>query len=298
MAPAARVYAGLTNTAGTNTFNNNLTLASGAVANLDLGTVASGTTSNSLFRVSGNLTFNGNTIRLWAPSTSASLDTNTDYPLFSVSGTLSGTPLPIPVWGNAPANASNFFVLTNSHQVLLHYYSSTSLPPTGVGSITPTNLYVGQSGAVTVTVTPGGSSTIKSVVLNLGALGGTTENLVLSNANVWTNVVTIPNNNLAGIYNLTALITDGNNEVGVAIVSINVAAGKFWTGAGTPNANWSDAANWLAQAAPSVNSGDSVTFAGTVNTSPVMDNSYIPLAGVTFFTNAAPFTLMPSSGLL
>ena len=239
-----QIYAGLSNAYGTNTFANNLTLASGAGADIALGTVSTGNTSNGLFVVSGNLTLNGNAIKIWAPSTSANLATSGgDYVLFSVGGTLTGSPVTTPVWAVQPANAANFVVLTNNlRQVVLHPYSFP--PPTGVASISPSSLYAGQSGTVTVTVTPGGSSTIQSVVLGLGTLGLTTANLQLSStANVWTNTITIPNNNLAGPYTLTATITDGNNEIGVVAFSLNVVPGKFWTGAGTPNPNWSDGVN-------------------------------------------------------
>jgi autotransporter-associated beta strand protein len=296
-----QIYAGLSSNAyGTNTFANNLTLASGAGADIALGTVSTGNTSNGLFLVSGNLTLNGNAIHISAPSTSANLAASGgDYVLFSVGGALTGSPITTPVWTVQPANAANFVVLTNSQrQVVLHSYNF--LPPTGVASVSPSTLYAGQSATVTVTVTPGGSSTIQSVVLGLGTLGLTTANLQLSSTtNVWTNTITIPNNNLVGSYTLTATITDGNNEIGVVAFSLNVVPGKLWTGAGTPNPNWSDAANWLGLVAPGLSTGDSVTFAGNVNTSPLMDNSYSPLAAVTFYTNAAAFTLSNanSSGL-
>jgi autotransporter-associated beta strand protein len=288
------LYAGLNGTYGTNTFNNNLTLGAGVAAYFDLGTVHN--QANDLILVNGSLTLSGNPIHIKAPSAGATLDTSADYVLFSAPGGITGSPLSTPVWDVQPANYANFSILANSSQVVLHYYNASSLPPTGGGSISPSILYQGQSGLVTVTVTPGGSSFIKSVVLSLGALGGTTTNLILSStANVWTNTIIIPNNNLSGAYSLTATIVDGNNESGVAAIPLTVLPGKIWTGGGTPTPNWSDSANWLGLFTPSL-AGDSVIFAGTVNRSPLMDNTYNPLVGVTFYTNAAAFTLNAGSG--
>ena len=289
----AKVYAGLsgaTNTAtyGTNSFGNGLTLESGAAAYLALGTVHN--QSNGLFIVSGGVTFNGNPIHISAPSTAANLDTVADYVLFNVTGGITGNPASTPVWDVKPANSANFNIITNATEVLLHYYASASLPPTGVGSISPTNLYENGTGLVTVTVTPGSNPTISSVVLNETAIQGSPSVTMTPGAShVYTANISIPNNFTPGPQTLTAVITDAAGEQGVATISFPVLPGRYWTGLSATDNNWSDAANWLGNQAPN-QSGDTVTFDGLTRPSPSMD-LYYDLTGLLFDNTAGIFTI-------
>ena len=65
------------------------------------------------------------------------------------------------------------------------------------------------------------------------------------------------------------------------------AATDNWSGGSGTTANWSDPANWDNVPA----SGDSVIFSNSVNTSTNNDLAALNLAGVTFNTNAGPFTV-------
>ena len=87
------------------TFNNNLTLASGAAVYFDLG--ASATGPNDQIVVNGNLTFNGNVIHLKAPSTAAILDMASDYTLFSSPNLITVASTPTIVWDVPPATPPN-----------------------------------------------------------------------------------------------------------------------------------------------------------------------------------------------
>jgi autotransporter-associated beta strand protein len=290
----SKIYAGLNGSYGTCTFNNNLTLSGSAAAYFVLST--SSTANDSQIVVGGSLTLNGNPIHIQAPSTTSRLYSG-NYVLFTATGGVTGNAATQPVWDVQPANAYNYSIATVGNQVLLQYSAVTVTPPTAVGSITPTNLYIDQSGLVTVTVTPGSSSTISSVVLDESPLySGTPTPLTLVRVNssyVYTNTLVIPNNELPqGPYTLTATVTDGYNSTAAASISFFVTAGVLWDGLGS-DSNWGTTANWVGNAAPQ--SGDSVVFDGTRRPTPNMDSSY-SLLGLTFDSTAGIFTLGSTGG--
>jgi autotransporter-associated beta strand protein len=297
----SKIYAGLDGTYGTNTFNNSLTLKGGAAAYFDLGTKYN--QSNDLIVVgasgSGTLALNGTQIHLKAPSTSVGLDT-ANYTLFKVNGTITGTAASTPIWDVQPTNPYNFSIVTGANTVTLNYSTVATIPPMAVGSIAPANLYSDQHGLVTVTITPGSSPAIKSVVLDESSLGATPATLTLVSSNstyVYTNTVTIPNNPLLqGSYTLPVTATDGNNLIATINLSINVASGHLWNGGATPIANWSSAANWVGGVAPDL-SGDNLFFDGTVNTAPQEDQSYT-VSGLTFNSTAGSFNIGPATQTL
>ena len=228
----SKIYAGLDGTYGTNTFNNSLTLKGGAAAYFDLG--AKYNQSNDLIVVgaggSSTLALNGTQIHLKAPGTTVGLDT-ANYTLFKVNGTITGTAASTPVWDVQPTNPYNFSIVTGANTVTLNYSAVATIPPSAVGSITPSSLYSDQRALVTVTITPGSSPAIKSVVLDESSLGATPATLTLASSNstyVYTNTVTIPANPLLqGSYTLPVTATDGNNLVATIVLSINVASGHL-----------------------------------------------------------------------
>jgi autotransporter-associated beta strand protein len=294
-ASGAKIYAGTDGTYGTNTFNNNLNFGAGAGACLDVGTVFNG--SNDLVVVGGNLTLSGNNLHLKAPNAAANLDPTADYVLFTVAGTLAGSFLSTPVWDVAPANASRFAIVTDqvNKRVLLHAYAAGVVPPSGMGSASPSTVYALQTSLISVTVTPGTSPTITSVVLETSSYGGSAPvALVLSGLpNVYTNTIALPGAPLTGSKTLTATITDAAGVQGVAAFTLNVQPGRYWNGQAGDN-HWSSGANWLGGTAPQA-SGDSVTFAGVARLAPDMDQAY-SVAGLTFDPSAGAFTLGSASG--
>ena len=167
-ASGAGIYGGTDGTYGTNTFNNNLTLATGAAAYFDLG--ASATGLNDQIVVNGNLTLNGNVIHLKAPSTSVSLDVG-DYTLFSsanlvtVNGSLSL------VWDVPPANAAKYSLLVAGNTVLLHYAASPG-PFIVSSSASPNPAYPNQTVLISATVSTNGS-TLNSITADVSQAAGT-----------------------------------------------------------------------------------------------------------------------------
>lgn len=291
----SKVYAGTNGGYGTNTFNNDLTLNSGAIVNLDLGTAYNAT--NDQVTVVGTLTLNGNSIHLKAPSTSSSFDTTADYVLISA-GSIVGSFSSTPVWDVKPVNWANYTVLTSGGQVTLHY--STLTPPTGSGFASPSTAVHNQNVLISVTVT-NGSGTVDpntGVVLNASTIGGPSSvNLVLANTisgtiHVYTNTITVPVSPAAGSYTLTAVITDSNGQIGTANIALNVTTTEVWNG-GATDQNWSTNPNWVSSFAPDL-TGDSLIFAGSVGTAPNMDGSY-SVTGLTFSNNAASFTIGSST---
>jgi len=150
------IYGGTDGTYGTNAFNNNLILATGAAAYFDVGT--SGTGSNDEIVVNGNLTLNGTAIHLKSPGTLAILDSG-NYTLFSspnpitVSGSLSL------VWDVPPTNSSWASITNTGNAIVLKIAPPVVTPPpvAAFAALTPTNIFVTQS--VTFTNTSTGSIT-------------------------------------------------------------------------------------------------------------------------------------------
>ena len=283
------IYPGTDLGYGTNTFKNNLSLAAGATANFDLGTTANG--ANDLIVVSGNLSLNGNTLHLKAPSTSAILDTS-DYTLFTVGGTISGSFALTPTWDVQPLNFGHYQVMTVGQKVVLHY--AATVVASGTGSATPSTVSRYGSTLISVTVTPG-SSPVSSVVLNASPIGGASSVplVEVGSTYVYTNTVTvgaIP----GGAVTLNATITDTDTTTATVVIPLTVRIGvAVWNGASGSDSNWSDNNNWVGGVGPL--SGDAVVFAGLTGLNPVMDQSF-NLSSVTFSNNAGSFLVNNANG--
>jgi autotransporter-associated beta strand protein len=291
----SKIYAGTDGSYGTNTFNNNLTLAAGATFNLDVGTAYNG--PNDQVVVSQTLTANGNSIHLKAPSTLANLDTSgNDYLLISAVGGLTGTFNTTPIWDVRPANANHFFVTNDAtlNQVRLHYILTAA--PSIIASATPSTVVRNQSTFISATVTAGTGS-ITNVSVDLTSIGGVVVPLTLSaTPNVYTNTVIIPAGAAPGNDSVTASATDTTPLTGTFGISLTVVATtETWNGGGG-NQNWDTNPNWASTFAPGY-AGDSLVFAGSFGLTPNMDNNY-SVNGVTFSNNANGFNLGTSSSTL
>jgi autotransporter-associated beta strand protein len=161
----------------TNTFNNNLTLVSGAVAYFNVGTVHNG--SSDFINISGSLTNNG-AVEVSAPSTSVNLDTTGDYVLITSAGGISGTVSSTPLWGVKPLNSANYTIVQNGNSIKLHY--APSAPPAGTLSVTPNPATRDQGVVITVTVTSS-SHPISTVTANAASLGGSPSLSLISAGN-------------------------------------------------------------------------------------------------------------------
>jgi autotransporter-associated beta strand protein len=283
-AAGAKIYGGTDGTYGTNTFNNDLTLASGAACYLDLGTVFNG--NNDQIVVNGTVTANGNAIHIKAPNTASLFDITTDYVLISSSNAISGTFASVPVWEVAPANAGHFSIVTSGNTVLLRYSAIAS--PVVAASANPTTVLRNQPTVITANVLPG-SSAISTVTVDLSPLGGALLSLVQSNAStLYTNAVTIPATANVGGVTLPVTATDTSARSGSASIPLTIRVStEVWNGLG--NQNWSANADWASGYAPGL-AGDAIVFAGSVGTSPNMDADY-SITGLTYSNNASSFTI-------
>jgi autotransporter-associated beta strand protein len=285
-ASGTRIYAGTDGGYGTNTFKNNLTLASGTLCYFDLGTVANG--SNDQIVVTGNLTNNNNLIHIKAPSTLVGLDQTNDYVLFSAAGGITGTFPVAPVWDVAPTNATHFRIVTGANTVTLHYDPSLTMPS---GTGTPETVTRNQSTLLSVTVTPG-TYPISTVIVDASSLGGSsTLALMLSGvSNVYTNTVIIPPTNSVGSNTLNVLITDQQAFFGLTTIPVTViVANQVWNGGSLADDNWTDNTNWQSGVSPAY-WGDAVTFAGTTRLTPSVNYNY-SLTGILFDSTAGGFTI-------
>ena len=286
----AGIGAGTLGAFGTNSFNNNLTLASGAVCDLKLGSAYNG--QNDQIAVGQTLTASGNSIHIKAPSASANLDTTADYVLITA-GSISGSFATAPIWDVAPLNAGHYSIVTSGTTVTLHYNAAVSAPSV-TASANPSSLAAYQSTKITANVTPG-SGSITSVTIDLTPVGGTVISLVRSNAsNTYTNSVTIPPSTLPGSVNLTVTVTDSTPLSGSTLVALTITTtSEVWNGGGA-NPNWSTAGNWVGGVAPAY-TGDSLTFAGTAGLAPNMDTNYT-VPSLTFSSNAGSFDIGSANG--
>jgi autotransporter-associated beta strand protein len=280
----SKIYAGLDGTYGTNSFSNNLSLASGALCYFDLGTAATG--PNDRMVVGGDLVLSSPVFHLKSPSALVNLDAGMDYVLINVTGTISGSPTATPVWDVAPINAANFRVLVAGNKVVLRIVTAT--PPSAIGSAGPPTVNHFDNVTVSVTVTPG-SSPISTVSLNAVAIGvGASVPLVAAGGNVYTNTVTVGAVAALGTNTVSATVTDTSSLSAVAnIPVVVVGANRVWNGAGADD-NWSSNPNWLGGKGPGV--GDTATFAGATRLTPSMDSSY-SLTGLAFYSTADSFVL-------
>ena len=278
---------------GSDTITGNLTYGSNAEADFVLGPTFSGAT-NGQVQLGGNLVCGGDSIGI---NCGPVLDTSGDYVLFKLTGaspSLSGSFAQTPVWlGSTPANASYYSIVTSGNTVTLHYYNPNV--PTGVGTANPASLPRNASTMLTVLVTPavGGSSSITSVAVNLGAIG--LGNLLLvdsGNNRTFTNTVSIGLGLAAGTIYLPVTITDGAGVQGMANIALTILpASELWSG-GAANNNWSSALNWNTAVSPAT--GDLVFF-GSGTYAPVMDANFT-LGSVTFNSGAGSFVITNSGG--
>ena len=179
---------------GTLTFNNNLTMVSGAVADFDLSTSASG--SNDKITVGGTLTLNGNAIHIKAPSTSSSLDT-ASYTLISSPNALTVNSAPTLVWDVQPVNYAKYTLVVVGGNTLVLQYVSGAGPIISSPASSANPAYPLQSVTISATVLANGNpiNTVTADVSSIegtGPQGTTLVTLYLSSvANVYTNTVTV-----------------------------------------------------------------------------------------------------------
>lgn len=287
----SKIYAGADGRYATNAITGNLTLASGAVAYLDLGTLANG--SNDLVTVSGTITASGNIIHLKAPSVVVNLDATTDYVLFSSANPISGSFAAAPAWDVAPANASHYTIVTSGNTVKLHY--TTFSGPTGAGSATPNPAVRNQKVLISVSATNGTPGTITNLVVDASQLGGSaTLKLVSAGGNVWTNTVVVTPDTAPGSKSLAVTVLDNAGfSLSLTLPLTLVAGNDVWNGAGADN-NFSSNLNWTNGTAPGY-AGDSLTFAGSTRLTPNVDLNY-SLAGISFNSTAGAFNISSANG--
>ena len=281
----SKIYAGTDGTYGTNTFNNNLALASSAACYFDLGTAYNG--ANDLIVVSGTVTASGNPIHIKAPNTSALFDSTADYVLIASASPISGTFATVPVWDVPPANAGHFTVVTSGNTVTLHYNAVAA--PIVSASANPATVLRNQPALISANVLPG-SSAISTVTVDLTPLGGSVVSLVQSNgSSIYTNSATVPATQGAGSVSLNVTATDTSSRSGSASASLTIKVStEVWSGGGG-NPNWSTNPNWASGYAPGY-IGDSILFAGGLGLTPNMDTNYTA-GGLAFSNNASAFTI-------
>jgi autotransporter-associated beta strand protein len=171
------IYGGTDGTYGTNTFANNLTLATGAAAYFDLGTTATG--SNDEIVVNGTLTLNGNAIHVKAPGPSAFLGFN-NYTLFSSSNLISVVSPPALVWDVAPANAAKYTLVVVGNTVILQYASSPG-PFILTTSASPNPAYPNESVLIGASVSTNGS-TLNTITVDASQIAGTAPGTTICDA--------------------------------------------------------------------------------------------------------------------
>ncbi len=234
------------NSVGTVTVSGDLTLAAGGVT-FDLSPNANA--GNDQIIVTNNLSLDSNTtIYLNALNGSTALATGTDYVLFRVvSGTTTMTTTPALQWlGTTPANYLGFSIQQIGNNVVLHYTAPVVNPPSiASATASPNPVNLGSNVLFSVTVTPGTSPTITSVVMDDSAIGGSGSlSLVSAGGNVYTNTVTVASATAYGsALSLPLTVTDGNSltAAGSIALTVNTPTLYLWNGG---YANWSDA-NWL-----------------------------------------------------
>jgi autotransporter-associated beta strand protein len=282
----SQIYTSIGGGYNTNAFAGNLTLAAGALVYGDVGTLHNG--SNDLLTVAGTLTANNNILYLSAPSTSVNLDATADYTLITSPNPISGSFGGIN-WVIAPANAAHYSVVTSGKTVTLHYTANTS--PKGGGSVTPASAVANQGVFISVTATNGTGGAIVSATVNASPIGGgTAVPLMNSGGNIWTNTIVVAPTTAPGAYTLAATLTDTVPLTGLVNLPLTVtAANDVWNGLASGSALFDSNLNWVGGFAPAY-TGDSLEFAGTVKTSPDMDQNY-SVTGVTFDPSAGSFTI-------
>jgi autotransporter-associated beta strand protein len=286
----SQIYPATDGTAGTLTFNNNLTMVSGATFNLDVS--ASSSSGNDKVIVGGTLALNSTVFNLKGPATLAT----SDYTL-ATAASITGTPT-VNWVGTAPGNAASFTFVNDGTTIKLHYAAS----PTLTASASPASLLRNQATTITAAVTPGTIGNVASVSVDLTPIGGVSNaSLVYSNTvggnQIWTNTFAVSAGTSPGakILNLTAANDSTPTPyTGTAATSVTVnTSAETWDGSAA-NDNFTSNLNWLSGYAPGY-TGDSITFAGTARPTPSMDTNY-SVSGVTFDSSAGSFTIGTGNG--
>ncbi len=216
---------------------------------------------------------------------------------------------PITSWTTVPASNEFYVVGTNltlSGKTFSSTFVSNSVqtfeillgPPAITitsASVSPNPVYPGQVVAISATVTD--TNPIAAVTANLGAIGGLTNQALISNgAGSYTNSVTVGATTTPGVQTLTINASDtlGNIAPPYSMTLTVDALTATWDGGGADN-NWSDATNWIGDVAPGY--AYSLIFDGQTRLAPVMDSSYNAYA-LTFTNTAGAFTLGTTTGTL
>jgi len=284
--------AGSNSDLGSLTINNNLMLAAGATCSFTLGgTYNSG---NDQISMNGVLT-NNNVSSIIHISAPGILDTNGDYVLINGFSSLVGGFNSTPVWNVPPANYTNYTVVVSGSQVLLHY-SATTAPTAGI-TLSPPTVSRNQNTLITVTAT-NGYYPVTGVTVDVSAINPASPLTLnqVGSSKVWTNSIAATAGTSPNTYSLVATITDSGSQTATAGALLTVTlANDVWVGGGS-DANFDTNPNWGNSAAPGF-LGDSLTFAGIVNTNSYMDNTY-SVTSLTFSNNAGSFDITGNGSTL
>jgi fibronectin-binding autotransporter adhesin len=117
----SKVYAGTDGGFGTSHITGNLTMAAGSTNAMDIDVTAAA--PHDLLVVDGALTLNNTRFRLKAPSAGIGIDTANDY-LLTTAASISGTP--VLQWVTAPADSTNYTLITDATTIRLHYAGGSS----------------------------------------------------------------------------------------------------------------------------------------------------------------------------
>jgi autotransporter-associated beta strand protein len=287
--------------ATTTTFGGNLTLSS-ASANFTLSSSAAGSNDKVVYGSSGTLTLdNTDTINI----TGATLDTASDYTLFTSSGgtvSMATTPtLKINGVTSDQTSAGSYQLVVSGSLLKLHYIQ-TALPPTvNSASASPTSLGHYQTTTITVNVTPQSGKTISSVSVTLDQLGGAGDPTTLTGpggdgTGNWTGTFTVPPTLVAGSFTISGTVNQSDaTTAGWSVSGITVTNSfPVWSGSGGDN-KWSTGGNWASGNGPG--SGDTVAFAGSTQLTNNLDSS-VSLASLTFNSGAGSFDITNAASTL
>ena len=283
------------NTTGVITTVSNLTYSVGGEADFNLSNTYN--SGNDQVVVNGALAGNGVNIGInLTDSISTNLDTTGDYVLFQINGTYTSGFNSIPVWlGATPTNASEFSILYYNNNIILRH------SPILVASATATPNPVAHNQSVTFSVNAtAGIYTIDpntGIYVDASPLGGPSPlYLVQSNGtSFYTNSVIVASSTITGNQSLNLTVSDNNGDNSSAAIALTViGSSEVWNGLGGDNA-WGTGANWVSGISPGP--GDFVTFAGTTQLTPNMENSY-SISSLTFRTNAGSFNIGTSGNNL
>jgi fibronectin-binding autotransporter adhesin len=286
----------------TTTIGRNLTYNSGSEADFVLGNSASGV--NDQIVLDG--TFNAATTPLSGSSATVgikltdlvttNLDKTTDYVLIT---NLTGTNLvstfsgvPIFLNGLVPTNAANFFVVTYSNYVALHFSSI------GASSASASPNPALHNQLVTFSVNATAPTGILSVKVDASPIGGssTFQLFQVGVSGTYTNSISVNPTILPGNKTMFVTITDNaanvNNFVSIPLTII--PASEVWNGA-SPTNTWATPTNWVTGTSPLI--GDLVTFAGTSNNIANMESSYT-IGSLTFSNNSGAFNITNAANTL